>query len=483
MFGNDKNVKELEQYMSFAMAGKEPAKMKAKSDKYKEVTAKFDVMMNYKKHMGENAKSIMTTLAGLSTFDVGLRHISDNLGKYANELTDCANSNLAIVEETTASMNQVNDSVVEATNTLEDLARESDELTERNNQSKSIIEEVASLKEHVLLNSKEMNARIEELVTLVKGIENMVQDVQEIADQINLLSLNASIEAARAGEHGRGFAVVADEVSKLASTTMQQLEGMQKFVTDIYAASDAGKDSVERVLDSTNNMSEKIDAVSETVGSNIDKMKEIVCSVEKINDSMQIIKSTTEEVNTAMEQCSQDAEHITAVSQMVHETAMDSVNYSEGIEKIDDALTDITEQIYADVHEGLSLVSNDEFAEIIKKAIEAHSNWINNVEAMVTSMMIKPLQTNPRKCAFGHYYSAFQIHKPELVEIWNRIGEQHGKLHTQGNNVLKEVVAGNQTAAQRYFNECQTASKAVIDDLSEILEKIETMSANGVAVF
>lgn len=466
----DKELARLLEYLKEVMRGMDQEEMELSYPLLQDLKQRTDVLLGYKKHMDVAAKDIMGVVGNISSFDVGLAHISDNLTACADNLTDCANSNLAIVEETTASMNQVNENIDQATVTLGELAEESNLLSERNNETQDIICEVSELKEQVLVNSKDMEARIEELVGLVKGIENIVGDVQEIANQINLLALNASIEAARAGEHGRGFAVVADEVSKLADTTKQQLAGMQTFVKDIYGASEAGKESVQRVLVSTEEMSEKIDTVAQTVENNITMLDQVVRSVDSINETMQVIQCTTSEVNLAMEQCSHDAEEITYMSHAVHDAAQESVSYAEGIEKIDESLTEVTKHIYSNVHEGLTLMSKEDLAEMIQNAIAAHKMWLSKVELMVDTMKVSPLQMNPRKCAFGHYYTAIQLENPKLVKEWEKIGEMHSKLHLSGPKVVQAVMQQNSSGAKKEYMECERISKEVIALLEHFAE-------------
>ncbi|KHF27021.1 Heme-based aerotactic transducer HemAT [Anoxybacillus sp. BCO1] len=92
----------------------------------------------------------------------------------------------------------------------------------------------------------------------MKEIEHIASLVTSIADQTNMLSLNASIEAARAGEHGKGFAVVADEVRKLATQTKQSVADVSRVLSDIHDHIVAMSQSLElaslSVTESTNGM-------------------------------------------------------------------------------------------------------------------------------------------------------------------------------------------------------------------------------------
>ena len=113
---------------------------------HKKVINQFEKLMDNEKRMSVAAKEILQITNSISSFDVGMSHISGQLMKFAEEMAILSESNLAIVEETTATMNQVTETIDNTTGTLETLSNESNELAERNNESKDLLNEVVHLK-------------------------------------------------------------------------------------------------------------------------------------------------------------------------------------------------------------------------------------------------------------------------------------------------------------------------------------------------
>ena len=107
---------------------------------------------------------------------------------------------------------------------------------------------------------------------------------------------------------------MANEVGNLAENTQNELNTMKDFVQKVYEASQQAQKSTERAVESTHQMSGKIDTVFDAMGTNNNMLGNITKNVTAINEYMEKIQLATEEVNTAMEQCSRGAEEITDMS-------------------------------------------------------------------------------------------------------------------------------------------------------------------------
>ena len=483
MVGIKKDILNLTVYLQDYIAGKNPEIPVMGTPVVEKLAAEIELLIGNNGRMATSSRSLMDTASSLSTFDVGLAHISKGLKDFSLEMSDLSESNLAVVEETNATMNQVNNNIEQTTQTLGELADESHYLEDKNNESNRLLNEVSLLKDNLYQDTNELKDKMAQLVELVRGIENIVDSVGGIAAQTNLLALNASIEAARAGEHGKGFAVVAEEVRQLADSTKCELDNMKQFVEKIYTASEEGKNSMNLAVESVDQMSGKIDQVAKTVGENIEMLNKVISSVGDINNNMQEIRYATAEVNAAMEQCSNDAEHLTNLTHIIKLSADDSVTYASGIADIDDRLSDVTTQLYKGVDEGIAMLSNDEFKDIIEKAKMAHVKWMQTVEQMVGDMKIKPLQLNSHKCEFGHYYYAVPIKNPVIASEWAKIDKLHADFHGKGQFVISAIQSGNEQKARQHFEEIKTASVGLLKILDDTSKAVEQLTSEGKSIF
>lgn len=443
----------------------------------------FDKLWKNEERMAVAAKEVLDIASSLSSFDVEMKHISTQLMNFAEEMAMLSQSNLSIVEETTATMNNVTDTIDSTAVTLEQLSNDSIELSEKNNISKNLLVEVADLKGHVINDTQNMSGKIEQLVDLTTEIGKIVESVQAIANQTNLLALNAAIEAARAGEHGKGFAVVAEEVRQLSDDTKKNLDGMKSFVEKIYGAAREGKDSMERAMNSTNEMSGKIDSVAVTVGSNIDMLASVIDSVQEVNGSMQGIREAASDINRSMEASGLDTEKLTLMTQNIHMEAEQSVQFAKGIGSIDDNLSKVTNRLFEGLRDGDHAVSNAELQDVVRKAKKAHIDWLAKLHLMKDEMKVMPLQVNSNKCAFGHFYRALIVKNPEIADEWAQIDKLHSDFHGLGDTVLTAIRNQDEQAAGRKYEEADQLSKKMIAILDSIDKKITDMSSRDARVF
>ncbi|MCQ4925513.1 methyl-accepting chemotaxis protein [Tissierella carlieri] len=470
-------------YVEDSLSGKKVNAPDVKYPIHIQVFEHFQKLLTNEEIMSQSTKKMLNIVSSLSSFDVGMTHISNQLMNFAGEMGALSESNLAIVEETTASMNQVNEAIDTTSSTLDNLAKESQSLAQKNDESMNLLKEVQNLKDNVVQDTEIMNDKIQQLVNLTNEIGKIVDSVQTIAEQTNLLALNAAIEAARAGEHGRGFAVVAHEIRNLADDTKQKLDGMRQFVNHIHDATQDGKQSLDRTMSSTGQMSERIELVHETVGKNVAMLNNVVNDVNIVYESMEGIKIAANEINQAMESSSSDAERLSEMTNNIHNEAVQSVDFAGQIASIDDQLSAIVSHMFKGLKGGVNALTNEELLEVINKAKDAHKKWIEGLHKIVDETRTYPLQTNSKKCAFGHFYHSIEIDHPAIIEEWTLIDKVHHEFHSIGDHVIDAIQKSDKESAKQLYKEAEALSTQMLDLLDRVSTKVKKLIENNIDIF
>lgn len=460
-------------HINRVIEGKESEEPELKDPLHRELMDTINQLIDNDREMVLTGNEIMEIAAKISSFDVEMRYISENLVGFSNEMNDLSQSNLAIVQQTNASMNDVNSTVSRSAETLNEVSGEAEDLLVSNNQGLEELIKVGNLRETVISDAENMKKQIESLVEMTEQIHQIVQGVAQIADQTNLLALNASIEAARAGEHGRGFAVVAEEISKLAEDTKTNLDGMNSFVQNIQEAANNGMSSMDNTLESTEDMSLQIDNVLSAMRRNVSMLNSSIEHINKVNNSMDGIGLATNEISSAMDESSGDAERLSIMTGEINDYAHRSQQVSEVITEIDDQLTESSKEILERVARTGNVVRDEDLINIIDSALESHSVWLDQLERIVNRMEIEPLQTDGTRCAFGHYYDGTVVRNTNILKEWNEIEDIHLEFHRIGDQALVKVENGDSSGAKESYREAVSQSKKLGELLNQIKNKLK----------
>ena len=266
-----------------------------------------------------------------------LTQASENMLALSDKTHTITQAQFSETEQVAAAMNEMTTTVQEVainiTHTSEAAIEASVETANGHEVVKSAIEEIAGLADQI----DQASSTIHRLEQDTNNITGVLDVIKGIAEQTNLLALNAAIEAARAGEQGRGFAVVADEVRTLASRTQQSTEEINNMIDKLLSGSRQAVDAMDK---SREQAKMAVTKATET-GDSLSVISNVVA---KINDMSAQIATAAEEQSMVTEEMNRNIVHINDRSHDISANIEHTTVASKDLSSMSIGLSNIVDQ-------------------------------------------------------------------------------------------------------------------------------------------
>jgi len=292
------------------------------------------------KEVVNDSKSLMLSTENLaSAMDLSNASI-DNISTQLNDMSGRFQNNASIVEEATASINEITDTSQVVFEQVKQASQSTESALNSVDYGKKemfqIVDSIGKVKD----SSNQVYKVIEKLKTSSLEISEIVNIITSISEQTNLLALNASIEAARAGEHGRGFAVVANEVGKLAENSNQSAHKISSLIDDIQV----DISQADKIMSQENTLVEdsvsKVNDTNQEFGKIFNEIKNMADKISIITESSRKQFEVTEQMQQAMNELSETTQN-NAIS--VEEASNDIVSQIKNFENIAKQISQVEE--------------------------------------------------------------------------------------------------------------------------------------------
>lgn len=315
-------------------------------------------------------KEIQSTFSNMKTLIFGVKNLSSEVLDSSSRVEEATMDFKKATEEISIAMNEVEQGIVQQAKDAEGCLIEMDNLSQRIISVSDSTREITRITEQTKESIKEgtdcterlndqTKSTIEITTNIIKKVEQQANNsltigkisnvISDIANQINLLSLNASIESARAGEFGRGFAVIANEIRNLAEQSKNSVEEIKKIISNIQEETER---TMEIAQEAEHVLLLQENAVKETTDSYLSinqNVEQLVVNLQYITTAIEDIEESRVSTLGAIESISAVLEEIAASTNTVSQASKNQILSVDSVSKSSVALTDNANQLLQEV--------------------------------------------------------------------------------------------------------------------------------------